>query len=114
METIAMSTRERRRMSLMARVTGCVLKLSAAAEMMRVCYRQAKRILRRYRQEGDGGLVHKSRGRCSNRTRPAAERARAVALCSQQYVGFGPLLASEHLAEDHGIRVDHETLRQWL
>ncbi len=114
METITMSTRERRRMALMARVMGCVLKLSVAAEMMRVCYRQAKRILQRYRQEGDAGLVHRGRGRSSNRTRPAAERQRAVALYAKQYAGFGPLLASEHLAEDHGIMVDHETLRQWL
>ena len=45
METIAMSVKERRRMTLMTRVTGRVLKLSVAAEMMRVSYRQAKRIL---------------------------------------------------------------------
>ena len=114
METIAMSTRERRRMTLMTRVTGGVLKLCTAAEMMRVCYRQAKRILRRYRQDGDVGLVHRGRGRSSGRARPAAERQRAVALCGKQYVGFGPLLASEHLATDHKILVDHETLRRWL
>lgn len=46
--------------------------------------------------------------------RPAAERKRAVALYVKQYAGFGPLLASEHLASDHGIIVDHETLRRWL
>lgn len=114
METIAMSAKERRRMNLMARVTGGVLKLSTAAEMMQVCYRQAKRILRRYHQEGDAGLVHKGRGRRSNRRRPASERQRAVTLYTQQYAGFGPLLASEHLAEDHQIVVDHETLRRWL
>jgi len=51
METIEMSTRERRRMALMTRVS----------------YRQAKRIWRRYRQEGDAGLVHRGRGREANR-----------------------------------------------
>ena len=80
METIAMSVKERRRMTLMTRVTGRVLKLSVAAEMMRVSYRQAKRILRRYRRDGDAGLVHRGRGRSSNRTRPVSERKRAVAL----------------------------------
>jgi transposase-like protein len=114
METIAMSAKERQRMKLMARVTGCVLKLSTAAEIMQVCYRQAKRILRRYHQEGDAGLVHKGRGQRSNRMRPVSERQRAVTLYTQQYAGFGPLLASEHLAEDHQIVVDHETLRRWL
>jgi len=114
METIAMSVRERGRMTLMTRVTGGVLKLSVAAEMMRVCYRQAKRILRRYRQDGDVGLVHRGRGRCSNRMRPVAEQKRAITLYDTKYPGFGPLLASEHLATDHGLVVDHETLRRWL
>jgi transposase-like protein len=114
MEMIAMSTRERRRMTLMTRVAEGLLKLREAAEMMRVSYRQAKRIRRRHREEGDAGLVNRSRGRRSNRGRPASEQKRAVALYAKQYAGFGPLLASEHLATDHGMVVDHETLRRWL
>jgi transposase-like protein len=114
METIKMSTRERKRMTLMTRVVEGLLKLREAAEMMRVSYRQAKRIRRRYLEEGDGGLVHRSRGQTSNRTRPEGERKRAIALYNKRYAGFGPLLASEHLATDHGIVVDHETLRRWL
>ncbi len=114
METIEMSTRERRRMGLITRVAERLLKLRAAAEMMRVSYRQAKRIWRRYREEGDAGLVHRGRGRSSSRSRPVAERKRAVALYGKKYKGFGPLLASEHLAEDHRLVVDHETLRRWL
>lgn len=114
METIEMSTRERKRMTLMTRVAEGLLKLREAAEMMRVSYRQAKRICRRYLQEGDAGLVHRGRGRSSNRTRPESERKQALALYNKRYTGFGPLLASEHLATDHGIVVDHETLRRWL
>lgn len=114
MEKIEMSTRERRRMTLMTRIEEGLLKLSLAAEMMHVTYRQAKRIWRRYREEGDAGLVRRGRGRSSNRKRPDSERKRAVALYDKQYSGFGPLLASEHLATDHGIVVDHETLRRWL
>lgn len=114
METIEMSTRERRRMTVMTRVAEKLLKLRVAGEMLRVSYRQAKRIWRRYREDGDDGLVHRGRGRSSNRMRPAAERERAVALYGKQYAGFGPVLASEHLATDHGIVVDHETLRRWL
>jgi len=114
METIKMSTMERKRMTLMTRVTEGLLKLREAAEMMQVSYRQARRIRRRYQQEGDAGLVHQGRGRKSNRRRPDNERKRAIALYNKRYAGFGPLLASEHLATDHGIVVDHETLRQWL
>lgn len=114
METIKMSTRERKRMTLMTRVAEGLLKLREAAEMMRVSYRQAKRIRRRYLEEGDAGLVHRSRGQTSNRRRPEGERKQALALYNKRYAGFGPLLASEHLATDHGIVVDHETLRRWL
>ncbi len=114
MERIEMSTRERRRMGVMERVKERQLKLRVAAEMMRVSYRQAKRIWRRYRQEGDAGFVHRGRGQASNRARSARERNRAVALYAKRYPGFGPLLASEHLADEHGIVVDHETLRRWL
>ena len=114
METIKMSTMERKRMALMTRVAEGLLKLREAAEMMRVSYRQARRIRRRYQQDGDAGLVHQGRGRKSNRRRPDNERKRAIALYNKRYAGFGPLLASEHLATDYEIVVDHETLRQWL
>ena len=114
MGMIEMNTKERRRMTLMTRVTEGLLKLRVAAEIMRVTYRQAKRILRRYRDEGDIGLVSRGRGRSSNRMRPEADRKCAVLFYCKKYSGFGPLLASEHLATDHHLVVDHETLRRWL
>lgn len=114
METLAMSLRERKRLSVMERVADGLLKLRVAAEMMKVSYRQAKRIARRYRGEGDAGLVHKGRGKASNRRKPQKFRKRAEELYAAKYFGFGPLLASEHLASEHGLDVDHETLRRWL
>ena len=66
MEMIEMSTRERRRMTLMTRVMEKLLKLRVAAEIMQVTYRQAKRIWRRYREEGDAGLVRRGRERRPN------------------------------------------------
>ena len=114
METIEMSSKERRRMAVMTRVLERALKLRVAAEMLRISYRQAKRIWRRYRLDGDKGLVHGGRGKRSNRAVAIGQRKRAVALCRKQYRGFGPLLASEHLREDAGLDVSRETLRGWL
>lgn len=114
MGLIEMSTWERRRMAIMMRVEDGVLRLRVAAEMMKLSYRQAKRILQRHRKEGDAGLVHKGRGQRSNRARAAQEKERALALYRKNYAGFGPLLASEHLASDHALTIDHETLRRWL
>jgi transposase len=89
MEMIEMNTKERRRMTLMTRVKEGLLKVREAAEMMRVTYRQAKRIFQRYREKGDEGLVNRSRGRRSNRACPESKRKRAVALYDKLYTGFG-------------------------
>jgi hypothetical protein len=41
--------------------------LVQASELMGVCYRQSKRIWKRYQAEGDAGLVHRLRGQPSAR-----------------------------------------------
>ncbi len=87
------------------------LKLVAAAEAMGVSYRQAKRIGRRYRQQGAGGLVHRLRGRPGGRRRPEELRRRVLERYRQRYSDFGPTLAAEHLAQEE-LKVDHETLRR--
>ena len=80
---------------------------------MGVTYRQAKRVWRRYRVEGDAGLVHRSRGRPSPRSKPSELRQRVLARYEERYGDFGPTLAAEYLAGE-GLGVDHETLRRWL
>jgi transposase len=111
--SLLMSQRERKRLAVLAQVKSGELKLVTAGEAMGVSYRQAKRVWRRYRVEGDAGLVHRSRGRPSPRRKPAALRQRVLARYEQRYPDFGPTLAAEYLAEE-GLAVDHETLRRWL
>jgi transposase len=114
-----MSPRELKRAGVLARVQAATLSLPAAARLMDVSYRQAKRLYRRYRDQGATGLTHRSAGRPSNRGITASIRARVVRLVREKYSGgvderFGPTLAAEHLASEDGITVDHETLRRWL
>jgi len=114
-----MSEEEVRRAGVLKRVKAGELTQIEAAEVLGVSYRQVKRIYRRYREEGAKGLVHRSAGKPSNRARPAKERQRIIGLVRKHYSGgpgerFGPTLAAEHLAEDHGISVDAETLRRWM
>ena len=73
-----------------------------------------KRTRKRYPKEGDIGLVHRSRGRESNRGYKEDNKAFVLDLYRQRYPDFGPTLFSEKLSEDQGIGIDHETLRQWL
>lgn len=66
MGVLIMSEKERLRKALMEMTAQKQLKLGKAAEQLGVSYRQAKRIYRKYKTEGDVGLGHKGRGRASN------------------------------------------------
>lgn len=114
-----MSAKELRRAGVLARVSAKTLTLKAAAVLMDVSYRQAKRLYRRYRRAGAAGLKHRSAGRPSNRRTSPRRRRRVLALIRAKYSGgvderFGPTLAAEHLATEDGLTVDHETLRRWM
>ena len=114
-----MSARELTRVEVLSRVKAGTLSVGSAATMLAVSYRQAKRLVRRYRAEGAKGLTHRSAGGASNHARPAAERARVLALVRAKYSGsvdarFGPTLAAEHLASEDGVTVHHDTLRRWM
>jgi hypothetical protein len=113
METLTMSLKERERMRVMTGVKRAELTLVEASELMGVCYRQSKRIWRRYQDDGDAGLVHRLRGLPSARRKPPELRALALARYAEdRYADFGPTLMAEQLAKEK-VLVDHETLRRW-
>lgn len=114
MEILRMSRKERHRLELLGRVKRGDLKLSKAAELLGVSYRQAKRVYGRYQELGDKGLVHRLRGRPSNRRSASDRRDRVLSLFREKYSDFGPTLAAEYLASEDGQKVAVTTLRRWL
>ena len=69
---LRMSRKERDRLKVMAALAEGRLKQIQAAGLLRLSVRRVRRLLRRYEREGDVGLVHRSRGRPSNRRIPEA------------------------------------------
>ena len=113
-----MSAKELRRGEVLSRVKRGELRLTQAAQLLEVSYRQTKRLHKRYRAGGAKALVHGNVGRASNRA-DDKRREQVLALIRKNYAGerherFGPTLASEHLAADHGLEVPRETLRRWM
>ncbi len=53
-------------MEVLARMQGEQLRIVDASKLLHVGYRQAKRLWRRYRDEGAAGLKHRHAGRLSN------------------------------------------------
>lgn len=114
-----MSVEELRRVEVLARVKSKTLKVVDAASLVGVSYRQAKRLWKRYREEGARGLKHRSVGRASARAKPLRFRRRVIKLVREKYgegegERFGPTLAAEHLGSEDGLRMDAETLRRWM
>ena len=84
-----MSRSERNRLAVLAQVKSGELTLVTAGEVMALTYRQAKRVWRRYRLEGDAGLGPRSRGRVSPRRKSPELRRRVLARYEQRYPDFG-------------------------
>ncbi len=109
-----MSKKELQRGGVLARVKAGGLRLTDGAVLMRVSYRQAKRLWKRYQAGGVARLKHANAGRTSNRARPAKQRQKILQKVEEKYAGFGPTLAAEHLGMEDRLAVHPETLRRWM
>jgi transposase len=90
------------------------LTQAAGGEQLGVSERWVREMVRRLRKRGDRAVVHGLAGKRSKRRIGKAVQQRAVRLYQREYADFGPTLAAEYLAEQHGLKVSKETLRRWL
>jgi transposase-like protein len=113
-DIIMLRQRELKRLHVIHRVIQGELTQVEATELISLSERQIRRIVRRIQQEGDEGILHKSRGRQSGRKTPKKLGESIVELYRRKYQGFGPTLTSEKLQEIEGIEVSKETVRTLL
>lgn len=97
-ERMAMSQKERDRLHIIRQLNGKELKQGKAAALLGLSVRQTRRILKAYRREGDGVLIHKSRGKLSHNHIEEQKRIQSINFIKEKYYDFGPTLASEYLA----------------
>jgi hypothetical protein len=113
-EMLMLSGKERDRLKVLHEVQGGHFTQGEAAGQLGISDREVRRLLARIAAEGDGGLVHRLRGRASNRRLPESLRSRTLKLVKAKYRDFGPTLACEYLAKEHALEVSKETLRGWM
>ncbi len=113
-EELTMSKKERKRLQIVAKFKDSLVTVEECAETLEVSERQMYRILNRWKSEGDSGLIHKSRGKASNRGYSTELKEKVLSIYWKKYRDFGPTLFGEKLEECDGIKVDHETLRRWM
>ncbi|MER9952808.1 helix-turn-helix domain-containing protein, partial [Mesorhizobium sp. M0047] len=114
MGLVLMSERELQRIEVLSKVTDRRMTTIAAAHVLGLTRRQVQRLLKTLQVDGAGGLRHKARGRRSNHQIIDGIRDFTLSLVREHYLDFGPTLAAEKLAEDHGVTISRETLRKWM
>ena len=113
-EKIVLSSREIQRIHVLERVCGAELTLVEGAPLLLVSYRQAKRLLARYRAEGASGLAHRHRGQPAYNALGLEVRDKILRLHQERYANFNDSHFVEMLEEWEGLRVGRETVRRWL
>jgi transposase len=112
--TLHINYREMERLKIITRIEQADLTVVEGAEALDLSERHVYRVLRRYRTEGEAGLIHQLRGRASNKAFETELRTKAVRLYREQYSDYGPTLFVEKLSLYHEVTVSRQTATRWL
>jgi transposase len=111
--TIAMTQEELKRKTIIECAIDKRITQRAGAEKLGTSERHFRRMLARYRKDGDIGLVSGHRGKPGNRKLGEEKRQTILEFIADPvFHDFGPTLLKEKLEETKGIVVCKETLRQ--
>lgn len=113
-DIIIMRRKELKRLHVIQKAINKGIKQKEASELLKISERQIRRVVKRVREEGEEGIIHRSRGRRAHNATDEKIKAKALRLCETKYSGFGPTLASEKLFENEKIKRCDETLRKWM
>ncbi len=112
---ITLTMNEQHRYSIAKRLIEKKISEKEARRLMGLkSVRQVRRIRKRVVENGIKGVIHKSRGKPSNRKYSDEFIEEVVSIVTEKYSDFKPTFASEKLLESHDIRINKETLRQLM
>lgn len=111
---LTMSRKEVDRLKILVQIESKLLTVEEGSELIGISPRQTYRVLRKIKEEGTKGIIHKLRGKKSNRGFPEAIKKDVIEIYKANYSDYGPTLFSEELLKSHQILVNHETIRKWL
>lgn len=114
MDKLIMSRKEREQLNVFQRLEAREITQAAAALMLNISDRWIREKLKRYRAQGDAGLIHQGRGAPSSRRWDGDDRKMAIDLLKSEWQGFGPTFTAEKLKELKNIVVSNETVRKMM
>ena len=113
-DMLLMSKKEIDRFTVIRDVRLKIVSQKEAANLLHLSSRQIRRLLKKYEEEGEQGLISKRRGSVSNHRISEERKSHILSIIQERYHDFGPTLATEKLDELHNIEISKETVRQWM
>lgn len=114
-DKLTMSNRDIDRLKVIQNVIEHRLTWPQAAQQLDLSVRQIGYLCERVRQEGNKGILHRSRGKPSNyQLQPGLLDRALKVLKHPRYQGFGPSFANEKLLAEHGLVLSTPVLRQGM
>ena len=111
MKTITMTEQDVFRFETINELIQNKISVSCAAKTLDLSKRQVKRIRMEVKKFGQEGVIHKGRGKISNRKINKRIQIKIEKLLKEKYSDFGPKFAGEKLFENHKIVISKETVR---
>lgn len=111
MDKFIMSRKEREQLKIFEKLISGEITQVVAGQMLNVSDRWIRKKLKRYREQGDAGLIHHGRGKPSSKRWNSNERALTIDLLKSEWHGFGPTFVAEKLKELKNITISDETVR---
>lgn len=108
---ISMTEKELFRYETITKLINSEINGTDASKLIGVSIRHIKRLKRIVIKNGASGLIHKNRGKQSNRKINDNKLEKIKKYIKEKYYDFGPTLAAEKLDEDDGIKLSKETAR---
>ena len=111
-DIILMTSKELSRYETITKLIDRQINGSAAAKQLILTVRHIRRLKSKVKQFGAKGLIHRNRGKSSNRRIDQKIIAKAKIFLKNHYSDFKPTFASEKLEERHNIKLGREKVRQ--
>jgi len=113
-EGVTFTMGETIRYGVIQALLGKRMKNTEAALALGLSIRQVQRIKKKVAQQGPEGILHGNKGRGPPHSFSIEKKGRVVKLAKERYFDFNFSHLSEIMEEEEGIKINRETLRQWL
>jgi len=111
--TVAMTREELKRKTIIEQAIEKRIIQKEGVERLGISERHFRRMIRRYRKQGEEGLVSGHRRKASNNRMEESKRAEITKFINDPiFEGFGPTLLNEKLEQYLGTKISKESMRQ--